>query len=68
MILIMLDIHFFSGAVYNQNASEERMHGMNSARTNFSSDCEKKVEEQKLKQILLSKLAKYKVKEKHLNS
>ena len=66
MILIMSSTHSFSGAVYNQNVSEERI--QNSSRTNFSSDCERKLEEQKLKQILLSKLAKYKVKDMHLKS
>ena len=53
--------HSFSGAVYNKNISEERRSRVNSERTSILSDCETKLEEQKLKQILLSKLAKYKV-------
>ena len=53
--------HYFSGAVYNKNISEERRSRVNSDRTSILSDCETKLEEQKLKQILLSKLAKYKV-------
>jgi len=50
-----------SGAVYNQNVREERGPRVTLARTSVTSDCENKLEEQKLKQILLSKLAKYKV-------
>ena len=53
--------HSFSGAVYNKNISEERKSRVNIDRTSILSDCETKLEEQKLKQILLSKLAKYKV-------
>ena len=61
-LTIMINVyHSFSGAVYNQNFREERGPSMTLARTSFTSDCEKKLEEQKLKQILLSKLAKYKV-------
>ena len=53
--------HSFSGAVYNKNISEERKSRVNIDRTSILSDCETKLEEKKLKQILLSKLAKYKV-------
>ena len=62
LLLLLSDImilrNVFSGAVYNQNPGERRTR-MNMRTEN--DDCENKLEQQKLKQILLSKLAKYKV-------
>ena len=61
LLLLLSDImilrNVFSGAVYNQNPGERTRMNMRTE----SGDCENKLEQQKLKQILLSKLAKYKV-------